>query len=414
MSVSSLTALATALKTDIDWVREHTRVGEAALRWEARGRAEALLLRGEELAVAKAWLASQPEYAPEPTLLHHEFVNASEDAEKVRTTVDQQRLDQIRTALEREKAAQSERETALEREKGALQRAHAAVRRTQRALASAAGLFACVIVGAIGWYYQAHLKERFHWHAVMGPSVLAAEQEKRLAAVPGSEFRECAKGCPTMIVVPAGKFMMGSAEGQGGVDEMPQHEVTIARPFAVGKFEVTFAEWDECTAAGACPTASDNGWGRMNRPVILVSWEDAKRYVIWLASSTGREYRLLSEAEWEYAARAGSSTSYWWGNDIGTGNANCFYCGTQWDGKQTSPAGAFKSNAFGLYDMLGNVWEWVEDDWHNNYTDAPIDGSAWRSGEEFSQVIRGGGWGNNPAELRSTYSRMEPPWQPSD
>ena len=150
MSVPSLTALATALQTDIEWVREHTRVGDAALRWHARGRAEALLLRGEELAVAKAWLAAQPQYAPEPTLLHHEFINASEDAEKVRTTADRQRLDQIRAALESEKAAQSERETALEREKSALQRAQAAVQRTQRALVSAAALFACIIVGAIG------------------------------------------------------------------------------------------------------------------------------------------------------------------------------------------------------------------------------------------------------------------------
>jgi formylglycine-generating enzyme required for sulfatase activity len=313
MSVPSLTALATALQTDIEWVREHTRVGDAALRWHARGRAEALLLRGEELAVAKAWLAAQPQYAPEPTLLHHEFINASEDAEKARTTADRQRLDQIRAALESEKAAQSERETALEREKSALQRAQAAVQRTQRALVSAAALFACIIVGAIGWYHQAYLKEQYHWRAVMGPSVLTADQEKQLAAKPGAAFKECRRGCPTMIIVPAGKFMMGSVEGQGSNDETPQHEVTIAKPFAVGKFEVTFAEWDECSTAGACPTALDNGWGRMNRPVILVSWEDAKRYVTWLANVTGKEYRLLSEAEWEYAARGESTTVYWLG-----------------------------------------------------------------------------------------------------
>jgi formylglycine-generating enzyme required for sulfatase activity len=322
-------------------------------------------------------------------LLHHEFISASKDAENARTSEEQQRLDQMRTALEREKSA--------------VDHAKAAVQRMQRALASTAVLFACMIVGAVGWYYQGYIREQYHWRAVMRPSVLTGQQESQLAAKPGSEFKECAKGCPTMIVVPAGRFRMGSPAGEGSTDEMPQHEVTIGRPFAVGKFEVTFAEWDECTAAGACPGVLDNGWGRMSKPVILVSWEDAKRYVGWLAGLTGKDYRLLSEAEWEYAARAGSTTSYWWGADIGAGNANCFFCGTRWDGKQTSPVGAFKPNAFGLYDMLGNVWEWVEDDWHSSYADAPIDGSVWRGGEEFSQVIRGGAWGNNPTELRSAY-----------
>jgi formylglycine-generating enzyme required for sulfatase activity len=388
MSVPSLAMLATALKTDIDWVREQTRLGEAALRWDARGRAEALLLRGEELASARGWLAAQPQYASEPTLLHLEFISSSEDAEEARTAVEQQRLDQMRAALEREKSA--------------VERAKAAVQRTQRALASTAALFACIVVGGVGWYYEGPLKEQYHWRVAMGPLVLATHEEVQLAAVPGAAFKECARGCPTMIVVPAGKFMMGSVEG-GSNDEMPQHEVAIAKPFAVGKFEISFAEWDECTTAGSCPTVSDNGWGRMNRPVVLVSWEDAKRYVAWLAGLTGKDYRLLSEAEWEYAARAGSTTAYWWGPEIGTGNANCYSCGTQWDGKQTSPVGIFKPNAFGLYDMLGNVWEWVEDDWHSSYRDAPIDGSVWRGGEDTSQVIRGGAWGNNPAELRSAY-----------
>jgi hypothetical protein len=201
----SLQALAAALRTDVEWIREHTRIGEAALRWDGRGRNEALLFRGEELAAAKAWLAAQPEYAPEPTLLHHEFIKTAEDAEAARTSAERQRLDQMA-------AAQAEREKALEREKFAQQREKAALRRGQRALAAATGLFACIVIGAIGVYYRDYLKEQYHWRVVMRPSVLTAAQEKEKAAKPGSDFKECSNGCPTMIVIPAGKFTMGSPE----------------------------------------------------------------------------------------------------------------------------------------------------------------------------------------------------------
>jgi formylglycine-generating enzyme required for sulfatase activity len=387
---TSLTALATALKTDFDWIREHTRIGEAALRWDARGRVEALLLRGEELAAAKTWLASPPQYAPEPTLLHHEFIKAGEDAEAARSSAERQRLDQMAEAQAERQKAQDERERAL--------------RRGQRALTATAGLFACIIVGAIGWYKQDFLKEQYYWRVVMRPSVLAAEQEKEKAAKPGSDFKECANGCPTMIVVPAGKFMMGSREGEKGRTEAegPQHEVSIAKPFAVGKFDVTFAEWDTCVAAGACPKASDSGWGRDDHPVIYVSWDEAKIYVTWLAKQTGKPYRLLTEAEWEYAARAGSTTVYPWGDEIGKGNANCDGCGSQWDNTQTGAVGQFKPNAFGLYDMYGNVWQWVEDPWHANYDGAPTDGSVWLEGGNVSiRVLRGGSW----AILRSSSAR---------
>jgi formylglycine-generating enzyme required for sulfatase activity len=338
--------------------------------------------RGDELAAAKAWLASQPKYAPDPTLLHHEFIKAGEDAESAHTSTERQRLDAMTVALEREKAA---------------------LRKGQRVLAAATGLFACIIiVGAFGWYEQNFLREQYYWRVVMRPSLLTATQENELAAKPGSDFKECANGCPTMIVVPAGKFTMGSPEIEKDrlEDEGPQHEVTITKPFAVSKFAVTFAEWDVCVAAGACRKVADS-WGRNHRPAINVSWEYAQHYAAWLSRMTGKPYRLLSEAEWEYAARAGSTTAYPWGDEVGKGNANCIDCGSQWD-RQTAPVGSFKPNAFGLYDMHGNVWQWVEDT-YENYEYAPLDGSARfnpsRTG--FQVVRRGGSWFSRSRDLRS-------------
>jgi formylglycine-generating enzyme required for sulfatase activity len=237
----------------------------------------------------------------------------------------------------------------------------------------------------------------------IGSTVLTVEEERAKAATPRSEFKECAIGCPVMIVVPAGKFNMGSPENEADrqTTEGPQHEVTLAEPIAVSKFEVTFEEWDACVAAAACPGAPDV-WGRGHRPVINVSWADAKQYVGWLVKVTGKNYRLLSEAEWEYSARAGTNTRYAWGDEPGAGNANCNGCGTQWDLEQTAPAGSFKPNAFGLYDMHGNVWEWVEDNWHENYVGAPTDGSAWlQGGQPVFRVIRGGSWRNESELLRA-------------
>jgi len=205
-----------------------------------------------------------------------------------------------------------------------------------------------------------------------------------------------------MVMIPAGKFIMGSPDDEPGrdADEGPRHEVTIAKPFAVSKYEVTFHEWDACVAAAACQKIGDR-WGRGQMPVINVSWDDAKTYVAWLSWSTGKEYRLLTEAEWEYAARAGTTTFYFWGDDPGKGNANCDGCGNQWDRKQTVPAGSFEPNAFGLYDMHGNVWEWCEDIWHENYDGVPGDGSAWlANGDPSLRVVRGGSWSNDSQILR--------------
>ena len=237
----------------------------------------------------------------------------------------------------------------------------------------------------------------------MDPTVLTVEQEKAQASKPGTDFKECANGCPEMIVIPAGKFIMGSPENEldRNASEGPPHEVTIAKPFALSKFEVTFEEWDACVAAAACPRVPDR-WGRERMPVINVSWVDIKQYVSWLSQLTYKEYRLPTEAEWEYAARAGVNTRYSWGDDLGMGNANCDGCGSQWDLQQTAPVGSFKPNRAGLYDMHGNVWEWVEDSWHENYDVAPTDGSAWvRGGDPSFRVVRGGSWRNESELVRA-------------
>ncbi len=207
-----------------------------------------------------------------------------------------------------------------------------------------------------------------------------------------------------MVVVPAGSFMMGSPDTEAGrsPDEGPQHRVTFAQPFAVGKYELTFDEWDACVADRGCKhKPGDEGWGRGRRPVINVSWDDAQTYVAWLAKKTGKGYRLLSEAEWEYAARAGSTTAYPWGQEPGTNRANFYGSGSQWSGKQTAPVGRFKANAFGLFDMIGNVWEWTQDCWNDSYAGAPKDGSAWLKGDCVRRVVRGGSWDNYPEFARA-------------
>ena len=231
----------------------------------------------------------------------------------------------------------------------------------------------------------------------------AREKVERALLRPGRVFRDCPE-CPEMVVVPAGSFMMGSAPDEEGRDndEGPVHRVTIEKPFAVGKYEVMFAEWDACVADGGCGghRPGDKGWGRGRRPVINVSWNNAKAYVRWLSDKTGKPYRLLSEAEWEYAARAGTTTRYNWGDDIGRNRANCDGCGSGWDNEQTAPVGSFPANGFGLYDLHGNVWEWVEDCRNPSYAGAPADGSARINGDCSSHVLRGGSWYNEPKNVR--------------
>lgn len=232
-----------------------------------------------------------------------------------------------------------------------------------------------------------------------GPKVDLKRAVTAGAMQPGSVFRDCTE-CPEMVVVPAGEFFMGSNDGGG--NEKPLHKVAIAKAFAVGTFEVTFAEWDACVAAGGCAhSPEDQGWGHKRRPVINVSWDDVtKEYLPWLSRTTGKTYRLLTEAEWEYAARIATRTTYSWGNDIGKSQANCSGCGSQWDGKQTAPVGSFQPNAFGLHDMHGNVWEWVQDCYTTTYAGAPSDGRAVPEAASCSRVRRGGSWDSLPDDLR--------------
>jgi formylglycine-generating enzyme required for sulfatase activity len=266
-----------------------------------------------------------------------------------------------------------------------------------------------IIVSLVGWINQGYLKEQLHWYTTLRPYVAAnvspyvLKPEAERALKPLASFRECAKDCPEMVVVPAGAFMMGSpaTEPDRAPHEGPQRSVTIARPFAVSKFAVTFADWDACVSVGGCPRVSDSGFPRGTTPVVNLSWDEAQQYAAWLSRMTGRPYRLLTEAEWEYAARAGSTTAYFWGDQIGAGNANCSGCGSQWDGKQPAPVGSFKPNAFGLHDMAGNAWSWVQDCYNHNYDGAPTDGSAWITGDCKSRVVRGASWGNVPPYLRS-------------
>ncbi len=273
-------------------------------------------------------------------------------------------------------------------------------RRTRLAQTLIYTLLLGIIAGLLAFINQEFLKEQYQWRMVMRPSVLSTEQERALK--PKDEFKECVNGCPIMIVVPAGKFTMGSPDGEKGRsdNEGPQRDVTIAKSFAIGKYDVTFAEWDTCVAAGACPKVSDNGWGRGNRPVILVSWQEAKGYVTWLRRMTGKDYRLLTEAEWEYSARAGNQGRYSFGDDAAQLGDYAWYPGNS--ESKTQPVAKKKPNAFGLYDMHGNVWQWVEDCYHKNYRGAPSDGSAWVDDCVGSgRVVRGGSWNYGPVFLRS-------------
>lgn len=222
--------------------------------------------------------------------------------------------------------------------------------------------------------------------------------------VVGEAFREPLRSGgwgPEMIALPAGHFRMGDLQGMGHENERPVHQVQISAPFGIGRYEVTFDDFDRfCRSTGRL-FLPDQGWGRGRRPVVDVSWRDAVEYARWLSEQTGANYRLPSESEWEYAARGGSSDIFWWGGQLGSGRANCSNCGSHWSARSTATVGSFEANGFGLYDTAGNVWEWCQDDYQDSYLGAPADGAPRKNGGKV-KVLRGGSWDYTGDSLRSS------------
>jgi formylglycine-generating enzyme required for sulfatase activity len=213
-----------------------------------------------------------------------------------------------------------------------------------------------------------------------------------------SEVKDC-PACPVLVALPPGAFMMGS--NSSDPSERPAHRVSINAPLAIGKFEVTVGQWNACVDAGACPRVAD-ATRPDNTSVRDVSWDDAQQYVKWLSQVSGKPYRLPTEAEWEYAARAGTSTQYWWGEQMRAGNANCKDCGQPWQQDGPARVGSFAANPYGLYDMNGSVWEWVSDCWHNSFKGAPSDSRSWDQQNCRDRVIRGGSWRDGASYMLSS------------
>jgi formylglycine-generating enzyme required for sulfatase activity len=343
-------SLRIAIDSDTTWIREHTRLGQLAADWDRGKRRSEFLLRGLSLSAAELWISERPPGGAAPSPLHREFIQAS-------------RAEALREAVR--------------------------VGRTQVLIAILV-VTATASAGYLAWVNRSRLEFQARLMLDRIPAALSESAERSLAA--GQTLKECAS-CPDMVVITAGGFLMGSPDHEGDDSERPQHRVTLSRRFAVSRFLVTFAQWDACVAHGGCEhRADDRGWGRDLLPVTDVSWDDAKSYVAWLTKQTGKLYRLLSKAEWEYAARSGSNERFPWGSDLGVGKANCPGWGSEWEDKQPSPVGTFPPNSFGLYDMIGNLWEWVEDTWHQDYNGAPQDGSVWAGGDDSQRMTRGGSY----------------------
>ncbi len=223
------------------------------------------------------------------------------------------------------------------------------------------------------------------------PAISSTESQLRT-------FKDCQE-CPVMVVLPAGRFVMGDARGD--TTEKPAHTVSITQSFAIGKHEVTVAEWNFCILDGSCSHSPNIAGSDPVAPLRDISWTDTDQYIRWLNAKTGKTYRLPTEAEWEYAARGGTKTRFWWGNQLVKGLANCSDCGGEYDRHSPATTGSFDPNPFGLHDMNGGVWEWVFDCWHKNFNGAPKDGSAWK--KEFCRVrvLRGGSWRNDSSYVHS-------------
>jgi formylglycine-generating enzyme required for sulfatase activity len=355
--------LVSALDTDIGWIREHTRLEELSRRWMTTGQSKGRLLRDADIEVAEAWVRQRPHTAPNVSDTTLNFIAASRQ----------------------ERSTQARRAWSIRALIGVL----------------AVGVVGIAALAYAGWFDSSFLE--IHARRLMDrymPTPLTPAAEHALKA--GDQFKECAS-CPEMIVLPSGDFLMGSSES---ATEQPAHKVSITQPFAVSKFEVTFRQWDACVAHGGCTySPPDRGWGRGQHPVINVSWGDSQEFIAWLSKQTGGHYRLLTESEWEYAARAGSTTQYSYGDDEAVLSdyawyyENAFIDGV---GSGAHVVGLKKPNRFGLHDVHGNVWEWTQDCYQDNLDLARPDGSAVTSGDCEIRTVRGGAYDNLASALRSS------------
>jgi formylglycine-generating enzyme required for sulfatase activity len=349
--------LADAINTDIGWLRNHTRYGELAHRWTQGNKSRDLLIRGTALQAMASWLREAADSTPTVT-------------------------DEIKLFF-----AESTKEEARS----------ATVRQRTIILVVALAILSSLV--GTGWWLQDVLREQAHWRLIMKPTALSASQEGDAQSQPNRLIADCENGCPKLAVIMPGGFEMGSVEARFP-REHPQHRVAIAHAFAIAQHELTFDEWDHCVASGGCRAdVTTGGWGRGRQPVINVTWKDAKQYTAWLSKVTGRRYRLPTEAEWEYAARAGTQDFFSFGND-----------GTELDGhgwyaenseNRPQPVARKRANKFGLYDMHGNVAEWTEDCANDTYQNAPTDGTAWLKGNCLARVFRGGSWLHGARMTRS-------------
>jgi formylglycine-generating enzyme required for sulfatase activity len=238
------------------------------------------------------------------------------------------------------------------------------------------------------------------------PAATDESADETTETTPVTELRDCA-ACPVLLALPAATFTMGS--NSGDPSERPAHQVTLDTPFAIGKYEVTAEQWNACVDAGACQRAGAAPATPGTYPAREISWDDSQQYLKWLSYVSGKAYRLPTEAEWEYAARGGTASRYWWGDQMRPRNANCEQCGAPWSPDGPASVGTFPANPFGLYDMNGSVWEWVNDCWHDSYEGAPADGSVWDEPNCEARVIRGGSWREGAGYMASTTRSKDDP-----
>ncbi|MDP5055876.1 MAG: SUMF1/EgtB/PvdO family nonheme iron enzyme [Marinomonas hwangdonensis] len=288
---------------------------------------------------------------------------------------------------------------------------------TPKAIGISASLFAGVVAALVFWPDAPPEKALPVVTQTTNTPVSNNPPETPYASLPQTleEPLKVGGNAPKVEKVLPATFIMGDQNNLGDDNEKPAHEVDIPSGFYISKYEVTFDQYDKFAKATGRESPPDNGWGRGQRPVINVSWYDAKAYTNWVSEQTDQEYRLPTEIEWEYSARADSNTAFWYGNTVKPGYSVCDSCGSQWDGISTAPVGSQASNPLGLFDMHGNVAEWVEDCYHDSYEGAPTSNQVWLANQCDSRVIRGGSWFDIPRVGRSaTRYRAEPDLQASN